>query len=239
MSKWINERAWTMSVYICYVLGFIVLSVAGYHCAMALIGSTSLFMKAVILICVCLIVALIVSLVFSIFITPISELLLRLLKMLQRKKHAEMVHNTMEEEKDSTDIKENNEFSISPAEKQDKNTLRSQFVARFVTEDHKNEPIYDVIDHVLNESREGAFAVRVIGCATELPLEWLVKKLSSEEMVYYFGEEAICSKGAYNTAMTKFRKNAFKEESYSDTINIMKDRLKQLQNERKKEQTGQ
>lgn len=206
---------------------------------MALIGSTSLFMKAVILICVCLIVALIVSLVFSIFITPISELLLRLLKMLQRKKHAEMVHNTMEEEKDSTDIKENNEFSISPTEKQDKNTLRSQFVARFVTEDHKNEPIYDVIDHVLNESREGAFAVRVIGCATELPLEWLVKKLSSEEMVYYFGEEAICSKGAYNTAMTKFRKNAFKEESYSDTINIMKDRLKQLQNERNKEQTGQ
>ena len=183
MSNWINERAWTMSVYICYVLGFIVLSVAGYHCAMALIGSTSLFMKAVILICVCLIVALIVSLVFSIFITPISELLLRLLKMLQRKKHAEMVHNTMEEEKDSTDNKENNEFSISPTEKQDKNTLRSQFVARFVTEDHKNEPIYDVIDHVLNESREGAFAVRVIGCATELPLEWLVKKLSSEERV--------------------------------------------------------
>ena len=72
-----------------------------------------------------------------------------------------------------------------------------------------------------------------------LSSKWLVKKLSSEEMVYYFGEEAICSKGAYNTAMTKFRKNAFKEESYSDTINIMKDRLKQLQNERNKEQTGQ
>ena len=239
MSKWIDERAWTVSMYICYILGFVVLSVAGYHCAIALIGSTSLFMKAVILLCVCLIVALIVSLVFSIFITPISELLLRLLKMLQRKKYAEMVHSVAKEEKDSTDIKDNNEVSVSPAEEQVKNTLKSQFAAKFVTEDHKNEPIYDVIDHVLNESREGAFAARVIGCATELPLKWLVKKLSSEEMVYYFGEEAICSKGAYNTAMTKFRKNAFKEESYSDTINIMKDRLKQLQNERNKEQTGQ
>ena len=56
MSKWIDERAWTVSVYICYILGFIVLSVAGYHCAIDLIGSTSLFMKAVILICVSLIV---------------------------------------------------------------------------------------------------------------------------------------------------------------------------------------
>lgn len=227
MSKWINERAWTMSVYICYVLGFIVLSVAGYHCAMALIGSTSLFMKAVILICVCLIVALIVSLVFSIFITPISELLLRLLKMLQRRKSAEMVHSVVEEEKDSTDIN-----------KQDKNILRSQFVARFVSDGHKNEPIYDTIDQVLNEKKEGAFAARVIGCAADAPLNWLKAKPSSKEMVAYFGVDAIHSETSYNGGLTKFRKDAFKEGSNADAINIMKDKLKELQNKKLEEQSS-
>ena len=215
MSKWINERAWTMSVYICYVLGFIVLSVAGYHCAMALIGSTSLFMKAVILICVCLIVALIVSLVFSIFITPISELLLRLLKMLQRRKSAEMVHNVVEEEK---------------------NTLKSQFVARFVTEDHKNEPIYDTIDQVLHEKGEGAFAARVVGCAANAPLNWLKTIPTSKEMVNYFGLEAINSESSFNGGLTKFRKDSFKEGSNATAINIMKDKLKELQNKKLEEQ---
>lgn len=215
MSKWIDERAWTVSVYICYILGFIVLSVAGYHCAIALIGSTSLFMKAVILICVCLIVALIVSLVFSIFITPISELLLRLLKMLQRRKSAEMVHNVVEEEK---------------------NTLKSQFVARFVTEDHKNEPIYDTIDQVLHEKGEGAFAARVVGCAANAPLNWLKTIPTSKEMVNYFGLEAINSESSFNGGMTKFRKDSFKEGSNATAINIMKDKLKELQNKKLEEQ---
>lgn len=215
MSKWINERAWTLSVYICYVLGFIVLSVAGYHCAIALIGSTSLFMKAVILICVCLIVALIVSLAFSIFITPISELLLRLLEMLQRKKSAEMVHNVVEEEK---------------------NTLKSQFVARFVTEDHKNEPIYDTIDQVLHEKGEGAFAARVVGCAANAPLNWLKTIPTSKEMVNYFGLEAINSESSFNGGLTKFRKDSFKEGSNATAINIMKDKLKGLQNKKLEEQ---
>ena len=215
MSKWIDERAWTVSVYICYILGFIVLSVAGYHCAIALIGSTSLFMKAVILICVCLIVALIVSLVFSIFITPISELLLRLLKMLQRRKSAEMVHNVAEEEK---------------------NTLKSQFVARFVTEDHKNEPIYDTIDQVLHEKGEGAFAARVVGCAANAPLNWLKTIPTSKEMVNYFGLEAINSESSFNGGLTKFRKDSFKVGSNATAINIMKDKLKELQNKKLEEQ---
>ena len=215
MSKWIDERAWTVSMYICYILGFVVLSVAGYHCAIALIGSTSLFMKAVILICVCLIVALIVSLVFSIFITPISELLLRLLKMLQRRKSAEMVHNVVEEEK---------------------NTLKSQFVARFVTEDHKNEPIYDTIDQVLHEKGEGAFAARVVGCAANAPLNWLKTIPTSKEMVNYFGLEAINSESSFNGGLTKFRKDSFKEGSNATAINIMKDKLKELQNKKLEEQ---
>lgn len=31
MSKWIGERSWTIAVYISYILGFVVLSVAGYN----------------------------------------------------------------------------------------------------------------------------------------------------------------------------------------------------------------
>ena len=31
MSKWINDRAWTVSMYICYALCFIILCVAGYN----------------------------------------------------------------------------------------------------------------------------------------------------------------------------------------------------------------
>jgi hypothetical protein len=86
MSKWIDERAWTMSVYICYALGFIILSVAGYNCAISLVGDVSLFMRIIILMCVCLLVALIVLLAFSAFITPLSELILRMLKRLQQSK---------------------------------------------------------------------------------------------------------------------------------------------------------
>ena len=48
MGKWIDERAWTVAMYICYILGFIVLSVAGYNYAMRMMGDTTLFMKVVV-----------------------------------------------------------------------------------------------------------------------------------------------------------------------------------------------
>ena len=79
MSKWINDRAWTVSMYICYALCFIILSVAGYNYTMSIIGETSSIMKVVLFICIILFVGFGVSMVFSIFITPLSELLSRLL----------------------------------------------------------------------------------------------------------------------------------------------------------------
>lgn len=118
----------------------------------------------------------------------------------------------------------------------DKVTLRSQFVARFVTDGHKNEPIYDTIDQVLNEKKEGAFAARVIGCAADAPLNWLKSKPSSKEMVTYFGVDAIHSETSYNGGLSKFRKDSFKEGANADAINIMKDKLKELQNKKMEEQ---
>ena len=79
MSKWIDERTWSVAMYICYILCFIVLSVAGYNYTMSIMGDATLFMRVVVLLCISLFVALIVSLIFSIFITPVSELLNRLL----------------------------------------------------------------------------------------------------------------------------------------------------------------
>ena len=116
----------------------------------------------------------------------------------------------------------------------DKN--KSLFTARFVTDDHKNEPIFDVIDQVLHEKGEGAFAARVVGCAANAPLNWLKTIPTSKEMVNYFGLEAINSESSFNGGLTKFRKDSFKEGSNATAINIMKDKLKELQNKKLEEQ---
>ena len=74
MSKWINERAWMISMCICYVLCSVILIVAGYNYTMSIIGDTTSFMKVVLFICIILFVGFGVSMIFSIFITPLSEI---------------------------------------------------------------------------------------------------------------------------------------------------------------------
>ena len=113
---------------------------------------------------------------------------------------------------------------------------KSLFTARFVTDGHKNEPIFDVIDSVLHEKGEGAFAARVVGCAANAPLNWLKTIPTSKEMVNYFGLEAINSESSFNGGLSKFRKDSFKEGSNATAINIMKDKLKELQNKKLEEQ---
>ena len=142
------------------------------------------------------------------------------------------------DEQERVEFNEADETESIDTPAKDYSILKSQFMARFVTEDHKKDPIYEVIGQVLNEKKEGAFAARVIGCASEAPLNWLTKKLSSREMIYYFGVEAIHSETSYNGGLSKFRKNSYKEDSYSDAINIMKDKLKELQNKKLEELKG-
>ena len=50
-----------------------------------------------------------------------------------------------------------------------KEVLSSQFTSRFVTDDHKYEPIYDAIDDVLNKRKEGAFAAKTMISAADKP----------------------------------------------------------------------
>lgn len=215
MSKWIDERAWTMSVYICYALGFIVLSVAGYNCAISLVGDVSLFMRIIILMCVCLLVALIVLLAFSAFITPLSELILRMLKRLQQSKIVD-VPVPVNEEKGGDEAVIGGESTVSPSKKPDKNTLRSLFMSRYVADNHKNEPIYDVIDHVLNERKEGAFAAKIIISAHQ-HFQWLTSMPSGQVMASFFGEETIKSTSAYDTG-----KSANKDVSDNEANTILK-----------------
>ena len=124
MSKWINERAWTVSMYICYALCFIILSVAGYNYTMSIIGEVSSIMKVILLICIILFVGFGVSMVFSIFITPLSELLSRLLWYLFRLKTKKGIFPDIDIKKDTigadnTVNDTNNEVASEPDEGKD------------------------------------------------------------------------------------------------------------------------
>ena len=98
--------------------------------------------------------------------------------------------------------------SGNPDSSVNKEVLKSQFVARFVTDDHKNEPIYDVIDDVLNKRKEGAFAAKTMISAADKHLKWLSSVPSGKKMAYYFSEEAIGSISSFDTG-----KSAHKDDT--------------------------
>ena len=148
MSKWINDRAWTMSMYICYALCFIILCVAGYNFTMSIIGETSSIMKVVLLICIILFVGFGVSMIFSIFITPLSEILSRLLWYLFRLKTKK---------------------GFSPNCDPERNALKDEFVRNYVNSDSTHLPIYDVFESLFDQEKSGAFAARAFKCALSDP----------------------------------------------------------------------
>lgn len=194
MGKWIDERAWTVAMYICYILGFIVLSVAGYNYAMRMMGDTTLFMKVVVLLCICLFVALIVSLIFSIFITPVSELLNRLLLYWFHRKqnHANTqdIAEVNEEREVNTDnaiesdtvvpesnnaiesdtiVPESNENQTAPKEEVNadlqREDMKKEFMAKYVKFDCQELPIYEVFESLFDQEKSGAFAARAFKCS--------------------------------------------------------------------------
>lgn len=253
MSKWIDERTWNISMYICYVLGFIVLSGAGYNYTMEFVGDTSSTMKMVILVCVCLTVALIMFLAFSIFVTPFSELLFRLRKRFQREEEPEapvaieddgeyqssdgenQLSQTAVPEENRTEETNEQEKEGQPEKDKEvptydeKDKLRSQFMSRYVVDGYKNKRIYDTIDQALNERKEGAFAAKVIIAAAN-HLKWLSSMPSGKVMAEFFGEEAIHSVSSFDSGKTTF-KNASKEE-LSGIINSLESKLMVLEQEK-------
>ena len=154
-------------MYICYILCFIILSVAGYNYTLKIIGDTTLFMKVVVLICICLFVALGVSMLFSVFITPLSELLNRmLLYMFHKKKDIILpqASGDIKEEKDDSTLNEGNSESDNSVGKVEKNgkididnsqreALKKEFMEKYVKSDCQELPIYDVFESLLISSK--------------------------------------------------------------------------------------
>lgn len=114
--------------------------------------------------------------------------------------------------------------SGNPYSSVNKEVLKSQFVARFVTDDHKNEPIYDVIDDVLNKRKEGAFAAKTMISAADKHLKWLSSVPSGKKMAYYFSEEAIGSISSFDTGKSAHKDDT--DAALNDIITILESTLK-------------
>lgn len=114
--------------------------------------------------------------------------------------------------------------SGNPDSSVNKEVLKSQFVARFVTDDHKNEPIYDVIDDVLNKRKEGAFAAKTMISAADKHLKWLSSVPSGKKMAYYFSEDAIGSISSFDTGKSAHKDDA--DAALNDIITILESTLK-------------
>lgn len=114
--------------------------------------------------------------------------------------------------------------SGNPDSSVNKEVLKSQFVARFVTDDHKNEPIYDAIDDVLNKRKEGAFAAKTMISAADKHLKWLSSVPSGKKMAYYFSEEAIGSISSFDTGKSAHKDDT--DAALNDIITILESTLK-------------
>jgi hypothetical protein len=184
MSKWTDERSWRVSMYIGYVLCFIILSVAGYNGIMMLVGDVTLFMRVVLLICVCLFVAFGVFLFFSVVITPFSEILNRLAVYLfkKMKMHSIPVQTTevemeVNDESITDDADDEHQEISASADGRDKKeelrddsaheTLKAEFMSEYVRYDHQKDTIYEVFEVLFLEKKSGAFAAHAFKCAMD------------------------------------------------------------------------
>ena len=239
MSKWIDERAWNVSMYICYALCFIVLSVAGYNGIMMLVGDVTLFMRAVLLICVCLFVALGVFLVFSIFVTPLSELLNRLAVYLFEKKK---MHSTpVQTDKGEVEVhddnivddtehhevsgsSENHNYNKDEALYSNRKALKDEFIRDYVRHNHQNDTIYEVFEALFSQKKSGAFAAHAFKCA--LDEKWLKDFPGYEAAKRLFpNEDSIKgSKSNYSNA----NNNNLKPENEEGIKTILLDKFHEL-----------
>ena len=220
MSKWINDRAWTVSMYICYALCFIILSVAGYNYTMSIIGETSSIMKVVLFICIILFVGFGVSMVFSIFITPLSELLSRLLWYLFRLKTKKAISpniDAMEEDIETDNAANDTNIGVvsEPDECKDtivtsiddsvRESLKAEFMSEYVRVEYRNLPIYDVFESLFDQEKSGAFAARAFKCAMSDPIKWLKSFPGYED-----------------------NNTVYSEKTMNETVEVIQDRLKEL-----------
>jgi len=227
-------------MYLCYILCFIILSVAGYNYTLKIIGDTTLFMKVVVLICICLFVALGVSMLFSVFITPLSELLNRMLFYMFHKKKdiiLPQASGDIKEEKDDSTLNEGNSESYNSVGKEEKNgkididnsqreALKKEFMEKYVKSDCQELPIYDVFESLFNQQQSGAFAARAFQYALNDP-NWLKDYPGYEDAKRLFPQpDAI--KGTKSNYSNSNNNRNYSNKTIEATKSLLKDKLKEL-----------
>ena len=242
MSKWINERAWTISMYICYILSFIILSVAGYNYILSVIGDTTSFMKVILFVCVCLFVAMVVALVFAAFITPFSELLKRLLDFLFLRKTNTVIPQDIDDTKEVGDSEVIANDSNSDANNSDENTeesnildndtpqreaLKKEFMEQFVRHDCQKLPIYEVFESLFGQHKSGAFAARAFKCAMSEPIKWLKTFPGYEDAKRLFPLPGAINGTKSNYSNSNNNRN-YSNKTIEATKSLLKDKLKEL-----------
>lgn len=242
MSKWINERAWTVSMYICYILSFIILSVAGYNCTLKIVGDTTTFMKVILFVCVCLFVAMVVALVFAAFITPFSELLKRLLDFLFFRKTNMIIPQDSEDIEEIADNADADMEINSNADNSDENTegssniadnvnpqreaLRKEFIENYVKSDCRELPIYEVFESLFNQQRSGAFAARAFQYALDDP-NWLKDYPGYEDAKRLFPQPGAINGAKSNYSNSNNNRN-YSQKTIDATKSLLKDKLQEL-----------
>ena len=241
MSKWIDERAWMVSVYTCYILGFIILSVAGYNYILRVIGDTTIFMKVILFVCVCLFVAMVVALVFAAFITPFSELLKRLLDFLFFRKTNMIIPQDSEDIEEIADNDDADMQTNSDADCSDENTegsnktdnenpkreaLKKEFIEKYVKGECQSLPIYEVFESLFNQRQSGAFAARAFKCAMSDPIKWLKSFPGYEDARRLFPKHDAIKGGKTN--YSNANNTVYSEKTMAETVEVIQDKLKEL-----------
>lgn len=241
MSKWINERAWMISMCICYVLCSVILIVAGYNYTMSIIGDTTSFMKVVLFICIILFVGFGVSMVFSIFITPLSELLSRLLWHIFRLKTKKAISPNIDakEEYIETDNAANDtnigvvsepdeckDTIVTSIDDSVRESLKAEFMSEYVRVEYRNLPIYDVFESLFDQEKSGAFAARAFKCAMSDPIKWLKSFPGYEDAKRLFTKRDAIKGGKTN--YSNANNTVYSEKTMNETVEVIRDRLKEL-----------
>ena len=241
MSKWINERAWTVSMYICYILSFIILSVAGYNYILSVIGDTTSFMKVILFVCVCLFVAMVVALVFAAFITPFSELLKRFLDFLFFRKTNMIIPQDSEDieeiaDNDDADMQTNSDAdnsngntegsNVSDSVNPQREALKKEFIEKYVKGECQSLPIYEVFESLFNQHQSGAFAARALQYALNDP-NWLKDYPGYEDAKRLFPQPGAINGTKSNYSNSNNNRN-YSNKTIEATKSLLKDKLKEL-----------
>ena len=242
MNNWVDERSWMISVYICYILGFIILSVAGFNYILSVIGNTTAFMKVVLFVCVCLFVAMIVTLVYAAFITPFSELLKRFLdsffirnaKMVipqdseEAEEAGDKIDANIENNLDTADSDESKERGhISDNDISQREALKKEFMKDYVRYNCQDLPIYEIFESLFNQRQSGAFAARAFKCAMGEPFIWLSCFPGYQDAKRLFPQPGAIKGGKSNYSNANNKRN-YSDDTIEETVSVLRDKLEEL-----------